>query len=50
MSLRQHFKLFLSWLGSVLLLGYGSSGSAAELNLSNQPLFLGTQILSLIHI
>lgn len=44
MSLRQHFKLFLSWLGSVLLLGYGSSGSAAELNLSNQPLFLGTQI------
>ncbi|NKB34278.1 MAG: pilus assembly protein [Pseudomonadales bacterium] len=44
MSLRQQFKLILSWFGSVFMLAFGTTANSAELNLSDIPLFLGTQI------
>jgi type IV pilus assembly protein PilY1 len=44
MTIKQHFRLLLTWFGSLYLLALGSSAQAAELSLSNSPLFLGTPI------
>ncbi|MEX2469323.1 MAG: hypothetical protein WD396_06175, partial [Pseudohongiellaceae bacterium] len=44
MSLKQHVRLMMAWLGSVYLFALSSSAQAAELALSDIPLFLGTQI------
>lgn len=44
MTFKLQVRLFLSWLGSVFALAFGSSASAAELALADSPLFLGTQI------
>lgn len=44
MSIKQHLRLLLSWMGSVVLLAWSTANQAAELALADQPLFLGTQI------
>ncbi len=44
MSLRQHIKLFFSWLTSVFCIAFSSGANADLLALSDSPLFLGTQI------
>jgi len=44
MSFKLQVRLFLSWVGSVLALAFGSSSQAAEMALAESPLFLGTQI------
>lgn len=44
MNIKQQLKILMSWLASVYLLGAGTATQAAELQLANAPLFLGTQI------
>ncbi len=44
MSVKQHIRLFFTWLGSVFLLSYVPTAKADVLALADSPLFLGTQI------
>lgn len=44
MSIKHEIRLFLTWLTSVYMLSVGTSAQAAEMALSDSPLFLGTQI------
>lgn len=44
MSIKHEIKLFLAWLTSVYMLSVGTATQAAEMVLSDSPLFLGTQI------
>lgn len=44
MSVKQHVRIMMAWLGTVYLLALSPSAQAAELALSDHPLFLGTQI------
>ena len=44
MSIQKEIRLFLSWMVSVYMLSFGASTQAAEMVLSNSPLFLGSQI------
>ncbi|MBT3858953.1 MAG: hypothetical protein HOF74_03915 [Gammaproteobacteria bacterium] len=44
MTIKQQIKFFLSWMASVYLLAMSTGAQAAEMALSDTPLFLGTQI------
>lgn len=44
MKIKHEIKLFLSWLTAVYMLSVGTAVQAAEMVLSDSPLFLGTQI------
>ena len=44
MNIRLQFKLFISWMASVILLSLSSNTQAAEMVLAKAPLYLGTQV------